>query len=57
MSKRAVQEVTFLILTALAAGRQHGYGIITDVEQISNGRSDSGPAPCTPPWSVFARRG
>jgi len=33
-----MQEATFLILTALAAGSQHGYGIITDVEQISNGR-------------------
>ena len=27
-----------MILTALAGGSQHGYGIITDVEQISNGR-------------------
>ncbi len=33
-----MQEATFLILTALAAGRQHGYGIITDVQQISGGR-------------------
>jgi DNA-binding PadR family transcriptional regulator len=33
-----MQEATFLILTALAAGSQHGYGIITDVEQISNKR-------------------
>lgn len=38
MSKRPVQRTTFMILTALAAGSQHGYGIITDVEQISNGR-------------------
>jgi|SRR5438067_2069070 DNA-binding PadR family transcriptional regulator len=38
MSKRAMQEATFLILTALSAESQHGYGIITDVEQISNGR-------------------
>jgi DNA-binding PadR family transcriptional regulator len=38
MSKRAMQEATFLILTALAGGSQHGYGIITDVEQISGGR-------------------
>jgi DNA-binding PadR family transcriptional regulator len=30
-----MQEATFLILTALAGGSQHGYGIITDVEQIS----------------------
>jgi DNA-binding PadR family transcriptional regulator len=33
-----MQEATFLILTALAAGSQHGYGIITDVEQISQRR-------------------
>jgi DNA-binding PadR family transcriptional regulator len=33
-----MQEATFLILTALAAGSQHGYGIITDVENISGGR-------------------
>jgi PadR family transcriptional regulator, regulatory protein PadR len=38
MRKRVMQEATFLILTALAGGSQHGYGIITDVEQISNGR-------------------
>jgi PadR family transcriptional regulator PadR len=33
-----MQETTFLILTALAGGSQHGYGIITDVEQISDRR-------------------
>jgi DNA-binding PadR family transcriptional regulator len=33
-----MQEPSFLILTALAAGRQHGYGIMTDVAQISDGR-------------------
>jgi len=33
-----MQEATFLILTALAAGSQHGYGIITDVREISGGR-------------------
>jgi len=38
MSKRAMQEATFLILTALAAGSQHGYGIITDVQELSGGR-------------------
>jgi DNA-binding PadR family transcriptional regulator len=38
MAKRSMQEATFLILTALAAGAQHGYGIISDVEQISDGR-------------------
>jgi DNA-binding PadR family transcriptional regulator len=33
-----MQEATFLILTALAAASQHGYGIITDVQNISGGR-------------------
>jgi len=32
-----MQEATFLILTALAARSQHGYGIITDVLEISGG--------------------
>ena len=35
-----MQEATFLILTALAAGNRHGYGIITDVREISAGRVD-----------------
>src|SRR5262252_5683627 len=38
MSKRAMQEATFLILTALAASSQHGYGILTNVNEISGGR-------------------
>jgi DNA-binding PadR family transcriptional regulator len=33
-----MQEATFLILTALAGSTQHGYGIITDVERISDQR-------------------
>lgn len=33
-----MQEATFLILTALAASSQHGYGVITDVREISGGR-------------------
>ena len=36
MAKRGMQEATFLILTALAGGAQHGYGIIADVEEISD---------------------
>ncbi len=35
MTRQAIQEPTFLILTALAAGPQHGYGIMTDVARIS----------------------
>jgi DNA-binding PadR family transcriptional regulator len=38
MNNHAMQEPTFLILTALAAGPQHGYGIMTDVASISAGR-------------------
>jgi len=33
-----MQEPTFLILTALADGTRHGYGIMTDVARISGGR-------------------
>ncbi len=33
-----MQEPTFLILTALAAQPQHGYGIISDVGKTSGGR-------------------
>jgi DNA-binding PadR family transcriptional regulator len=38
MRRQVMQEPTFLILTALAAGAQHGYGIMTDTERISAGR-------------------
>ena len=38
MTKQAMQEPTFLILTALADRAQHGYGIMTDVAGISQGR-------------------
>lgn len=31
----AMTEVAFWILTALAGGRQHGYAILRDVEQLS----------------------
>ena len=33
-----MQEATFLILTALADGSQHGYAIIAEVQEISGGR-------------------
>jgi DNA-binding PadR family transcriptional regulator len=36
--KESMQEPTFLIMTALAAGAQHGYGIMADVMRISDGR-------------------
>jgi DNA-binding PadR family transcriptional regulator len=38
MATRAMQEATFMILTALADGAQHGYGILTDVRDISGGQ-------------------
>jgi DNA-binding PadR family transcriptional regulator len=38
MAIRPMQEATFLILTALADGSQHGYGIISEVADISEGR-------------------
>jgi DNA-binding PadR family transcriptional regulator len=38
MATRAMQEATFMILTPLADGAQHGYGILTDVPDISGGR-------------------
>ena len=38
MTKPVLQEPSFLILTALAAGPQHGYGIMTDVAGISGDR-------------------
>lgn len=38
MSQGPLHEPTFLILTALAAGPQHGYGVMTDVAEISDGR-------------------
>jgi Domain of unknown function (DUF1707)/Transcriptional regulator PadR-like family len=38
MTTRALQEATLLVLTALSRGSRHGYGIITDVQEISGGR-------------------
>jgi DNA-binding PadR family transcriptional regulator len=38
MSNRPLHEPTFLLLTALAEGPQHGYGIMTDIERLSGGR-------------------
>jgi PadR family transcriptional regulator PadR len=33
-----MREPTYLVLTALAGGRLHGYGVIRDVESISGGQ-------------------
>jgi len=38
-----VREPTFLILVALADGRRHGYGIIQDVERLSDGKTTLRP--------------
>src|SRR4051794_25294221 len=38
MVKGSIQEPTFLILTALAGGALHGYGIIGEVGGLSGGR-------------------
>jgi PadR family transcriptional regulator, regulatory protein PadR len=33
-----MREPTFLVLAALAGGRKHGYGLIADAKQLSDGR-------------------
>ncbi|WP_166848186.1 PadR family transcriptional regulator [Isoptericola sp. BMS4] len=38
MASRPLQEPAFLILSALAQGPSHGYGISKDVEESSGGR-------------------
>src|SRR5580693_7389859 len=38
MTTHGLQEATLLVLTALSRGSRHGYGIITDVQQISGGQ-------------------
>ncbi|TWE09290.1 PadR family transcriptional regulator [Rudaeicoccus suwonensis] len=35
---RGLHEASFLILTSLAGSSQHGYAIITDVQELSGGR-------------------
>jgi PadR family transcriptional regulator PadR len=34
-----LREPTFLILTALAGGPRHGYGVMQEVERLSRGRT------------------
>ncbi|MCM0673914.1 PadR family transcriptional regulator [Micromonospora phytophila] len=38
MDHAPLREPTFLILTALAERPQHGYGVVEDVQRISDGR-------------------
>ena len=37
MTEASLGEPGFLILTALAAGTQHGYGVIDDIQRITDG--------------------
>jgi DNA-binding PadR family transcriptional regulator len=38
MNDKPLSETTFLVLTALAERPQHGYGVVGDVQRISDGR-------------------
>lgn len=38
MSPQEMREPTFFVLASLADGRKHGYGIIKDAEDLSDGR-------------------
>lgn len=40
MADTAMREPTFWVLTALAAERRHGYALIQEVRELSNGRID-----------------
>ena len=52
-----MQEVTFLILTALADGTQHGYGIIATFSRFPVAGSGCAPGRCTRPWTGCAPMG
>lgn len=38
MSEQEMREPTFFVLASLTDGRKHGYGIIKDAEELSDGR-------------------
>lgn len=38
MTDQEMREPTFFVLASLADGRKHGYGIIKDAEELSEGR-------------------
>jgi len=38
MAEQEMREPTFFVLASLADGRKHGYGIIKDTEELSDGR-------------------
>jgi PadR family transcriptional regulator PadR len=40
MKSSEMQEPTFFILASLADGRKHGYGILKDAAELSDGRID-----------------
>jgi len=38
MTNTDMREPTFLVLSALANGRKHGYAVITEISELSDGR-------------------
>ena len=40
MATRPMTEAAFFVLTALAGGPCHGYGIVNEVKELSQGRVD-----------------
>jgi PadR family transcriptional regulator PadR len=42
MTTQEMREPTFLVLASLASGRKHGYGIIKDATELSDGRVQLG---------------
>jgi PadR family transcriptional regulator, regulatory protein PadR len=38
MSRRSISEATYFILASLATGPKHGYGVMADVLDLSDGR-------------------
>lgn len=38
MTEQEMREPTFFVLASLADGRKHGYGVIKDAEELSEGR-------------------
>ena len=50
-----LREPTFFILTALAGGPAHGYGILQNVDEMSDGRVRPGRARSTALWRARGR--
>jgi PadR family transcriptional regulator PadR len=43
MTKQEMREPTFLVLSALASGRMHGYALLAETESLSQGRVQMKP--------------